>query len=172
MSSFTHPIVMPHSSALGCDRCANGCYDACQPVDCGSAPSWHRQIDGKCDELSDAWDTSGYAAIATPATSAQVAKAWGGPDPEVGGSVVVSATGEKVGELVMGGKEALNVPRRLEPLHDPLSSSSCSTGFSNPKLAGVIHYTHYSLMVFGYTRIPIVAWLRECPASAPMRQIG
>jgi bacterioferritin len=29
------------------------------------------------------------------------------------------------------------------------------------ELAGVIHYTHYSLMVFGYTRIPIVAWLRE-----------
>jgi bacterioferritin len=25
----------------------------------------------------------------------------------------------------------------------------------------VIRYTHYSLLVFGYTRIPIVAWLRE-----------
>lgn len=29
------------------------------------------------------------------------------------------------------------------------------------ELAGVVRYTHYSLMVFGYTRIPIVAWLRD-----------
>jgi bacterioferritin len=29
------------------------------------------------------------------------------------------------------------------------------------ELAGVVHYTHYSLMVFGYNRIPIVSWLRE-----------
>jgi bacterioferritin len=29
------------------------------------------------------------------------------------------------------------------------------------ELAGVVRYTHYSLMVFGYTRIPIVSWLRE-----------
>src|ERR1700689_4018343 len=29
------------------------------------------------------------------------------------------------------------------------------------ELAGVIRYTHYSFLVFGYTRIPIVAWLRE-----------
>ncbi len=29
------------------------------------------------------------------------------------------------------------------------------------ELAGVVRYTHYSLMVFGHTRIPIVAWLRE-----------
>ncbi|MEO0649297.1 MAG: ferritin-like domain-containing protein [Planctomycetota bacterium] len=28
------------------------------------------------------------------------------------------------------------------------------------ELAGVVRYTHYSLMVFGYTRIPIVSWLR------------
>ncbi|MHC4077616.1 MAG: ferritin-like domain-containing protein [Planctomycetota bacterium] len=28
------------------------------------------------------------------------------------------------------------------------------------ELAGVLRYTHYSLMVFGYTRIPIVSWLR------------
>ena len=27
------------------------------------------------------------------------------------------------------------------------------------ELAGSIHYTHYSFMVFGYTRIPIVSWL-------------
>ena len=29
------------------------------------------------------------------------------------------------------------------------------------ELAGVVRYTHYSLMVFGYNRIPIVAWLKE-----------
>jgi bacterioferritin len=29
------------------------------------------------------------------------------------------------------------------------------------ELAGVVRYTHYSLMVFGNTRIPIVAWLRS-----------
>ncbi len=29
------------------------------------------------------------------------------------------------------------------------------------ELAGVVRYTHYSLMVYGYTRIPIVGWLRE-----------
>jgi bacterioferritin len=29
------------------------------------------------------------------------------------------------------------------------------------ELAGVIRYTHYSLLVFGYGRIPIVSWMRE-----------
>lgn len=29
------------------------------------------------------------------------------------------------------------------------------------ELAGVVRYTHYSMMVFGYNRIPIVSWLRE-----------
>src|ERR671913_1301309 len=29
------------------------------------------------------------------------------------------------------------------------------------ELAGVVRYTHYSFLVFGYNRIPIVAWLRE-----------
>lgn len=29
------------------------------------------------------------------------------------------------------------------------------------ELAGAVRYTHYSLMVFGYNRIPIVSWLRE-----------
>jgi bacterioferritin len=28
------------------------------------------------------------------------------------------------------------------------------------ELAGVVHYTHYALMVFGYNRIPIVSWLK------------
>lgn len=28
------------------------------------------------------------------------------------------------------------------------------------ELAGVVRYTHYALMVFGYNRIPIVSWLQ------------
>lgn len=46
-----------------------------------SAPStWHLQINGRRDGLSDARDTRDYAAMATPVTSAQVAKAWVRPD--------------------------------------------------------------------------------------------
>jgi len=29
------------------------------------------------------------------------------------------------------------------------------------ELAGVVRYTHYSLLVFGHSRIPIVSWLRS-----------
>lgn len=29
------------------------------------------------------------------------------------------------------------------------------------ELAGVVRYTHYSLMVFGHARIPIIDWLRS-----------
>ena len=35
------------------------------------------------------------------------------------------------------------------------------------ELAGAIHYTHYSFMVYGYTRIPIVKWL-EAQATESM----
>ncbi|HKO95780.1 MAG TPA: ferritin-like domain-containing protein [Pyrinomonadaceae bacterium] len=28
------------------------------------------------------------------------------------------------------------------------------------ELAGVVRYTHYALMIFGHSRIPIVSWLR------------
>jgi len=33
-------------------------------------------------------------------------------------------------------------------------------------LAGVVRYTHYSLLVFGFGRIPIVSWLRDQAAEA------
>lgn len=33
-------------------------------------------------------------------------------------------------------------------------------GILEAELAGVVRYTHYSFMVFGYGRIPIVSWLR------------
>src|SRR3989338_7211926 len=29
------------------------------------------------------------------------------------------------------------------------------------ELAGVVRYTHYSLMVYGYNRLPIVSWLKD-----------
>ena len=29
------------------------------------------------------------------------------------------------------------------------------------ELAGVVRYTHYSLMIYGHNRIPIVSWLRS-----------
>ncbi len=34
------------------------------------------------------------------------------------------------------------------------------------ELAGSIHYTHYSFMVYGYNRIPIVSWLRGQAAES------
>lgn len=34
------------------------------------------------------------------------------------------------------------------------------------ELAGVVRYTHYSLMVYGYNRLPIVAWLKENAAES------
>ncbi|WP_018610782.1 ferritin-like domain-containing protein [Uliginosibacterium gangwonense] len=33
------------------------------------------------------------------------------------------------------------------------------------ELAGVVRYTHYSLMVYGYHRIPIVSWLKDNAAE-------
>lgn len=29
------------------------------------------------------------------------------------------------------------------------------------ELAGVVRYTHYSLMIFGFTRLPIVSWFQQ-----------
>jgi hypothetical protein len=65
-------------------------------------------------------DTRDYAAMATPVTSAQVAKAWVRPDRRSPAVSWSRLRRKNVGDLVMGGKEALNLPRRLEPLHDPL----------------------------------------------------
>ena len=42
------------------------------------------------------------------------------------------------------------------------------------ELAGVVRYTHYSLLVFGYGRIPIVSWMRAQATEALMhaQQVG
>jgi len=34
------------------------------------------------------------------------------------------------------------------------------------EMAGMVRYTHYSLMTYGYNRIPIVSWLREQAAES------
>jgi bacterioferritin len=34
------------------------------------------------------------------------------------------------------------------------------------ELAGVVRYTHYSFLVFGFGRIPIVSWLRQQASEA------
>ena len=38
---------------------------------------------------------------------------------------------------------------------------ACLNRLLESELAGVVRYTHYSLLVFGYGRIPIVSWLRD-----------
>ena len=42
------------------------------------------------------------------------------------------------------------------------------------ELAGVVRYTHYSFMIFGASRIPIVSWMREQAAEsqAHAHQLG
>ena len=42
------------------------------------------------------------------------------------------------------------------------------------ELAGVVRYTHYSFLVFGFGRIPIVSWLREQANEALLhaQQVG
>jgi hypothetical protein len=44
----------------------------------------------------------------------------------------------RAGDLVMGGKEALNLPRRLEPLHDPLTSSGRLMGVFGPVIEAFV----------------------------------
>ncbi len=50
------------------------------------------------------------------------------------------------------------------------SLSEQATGVLNKilemELAGAVHYTNYSFMVYGYNRIPIVKWLREQAAES------
>ena len=40
------------------------------------------------------------------------------------------------------------------------------------ELAGTVRYTHYSLMTYGYGRIPIVSWLREQAAESLTTHTG
>ncbi len=47
-----------------------------------------------------------------------------------------------------------------EQILDQAAAVSLLNEILETELAGVVRYTHYALMVFGYSRIPIVSWLR------------
>ncbi len=51
---------------------------------------------------------------------------------------------------------------------------ACLNKIMELELAGVVRYSHYSLMVFGYGRIPIVSWMRgqATEALAHAQQAG
>src|SRR3954451_11917777 len=51
---------------------------------------------------------------------------------KAGGGILVGAAGEDVGDLIMDGQKPLHLPRRLEALHDPLSSSRRLVGILRP----------------------------------------
>jgi hypothetical protein len=85
------------------------------------------------------WIAFNYTSAGRKARWADPQRSWSGRDRNDGdvgpgsegldaagvricGGVTVSTAKENVGDLVMGGKEALNLPQRLEPLHDPLSA--------------------------------------------------
>ena len=57
---------------------------------------------------------------------------------EVRGGVVVSVVGKTAGDLIMDRKEALDLPRRLEPLHDPLSSPGRLGGVFSPVVEALV----------------------------------
>ena len=82
-------------------------------------------------------DTRDYAAMATPGDVGPGGEGLGAAGSEVCGGVMVSAAGEDVGDLVMSGKE-LNLPRRVEPLHDPLSSSGRLMGVFGPVIEALV----------------------------------
>src|SRR5438128_9133188 len=47
-----------------------------------------------------------------------------------------------------------------EPNYDRHAVVALLNEILETELAGVVRYTHYSLMIFGHNRIPIVSWLR------------
>lgn len=56
-------------------------------------------------------------------------------------------------------KTAASSSKRFGPIH---FQKVCDTlnEILKEELAGVVRYTHYSMMVYGYGRIPIVSWFR------------
>src|SRR5271165_3809984 len=57
---------------------------------------------------------------------------------ELRGGVLAWAAGEDVGDLIVGGKKPLHLPRRLEALHDPLSSASWLVGILRPVIEAFV----------------------------------
>src|SRR4051812_45795208 len=54
------------------------------------------------------------------------------------GGVLAGAAGENVGDLIMDGQKPLHLPRRLEALHDPLSSSRWLVGILRPVVEALV----------------------------------
>jgi bacterioferritin len=57
---------------------------------------------------------------------------------------------------------------------DKAAVNECLNELLEHELAGVVRYTHYAFMVFGYNRIPICSWLRGQAKESLMHadQIG
>ena len=58
----------------------------------------------------------------------------------------------------------IQVPVKKEPCMNDIDKERVVTLLNRileEELAGVVRYTHYSFLVFGYGRIPIVSWLRS-----------
>lgn len=49
----------------------------------------------------------------------------------------------------------------MQSQFDPKPAIEILNRILEAELAGVVRYVHYSLMVFGYNRIPIIGWLRD-----------
>jgi hypothetical protein len=54
------------------------------------------------------------------------------------GGVLVGTTGKNVGDLIMTGRKPRHLPRRLEALHDPLSSSRRLVGILRPVIEAFV----------------------------------
>ena len=51
---------------------------------------------------------------------------------------MVAAAGEKIGDLIMGRQKPLHLPRRVEPLQDPFSSSGRLVGSLRPVVEALV----------------------------------
>ena len=62
----------------------------------------------------------------------------------------------------------LESPRRknMEKALDKIAVVATLNRILETELAGVVRYTHYSLMITGYNRIPIVSWMRGQAAES------
>lgn len=53
-----------------------------------------------------------------------------------------------------------------EPEYDKKAVVALLNKLLEQEMAGVVRYTHYSFMVYGYSRIPIVSWLRSAATES------
>jgi len=49
----------------------------------------------------------------------------------------------------------------MNATYDKAAVVACLNNILEQELAGVVRYTHYAFMVFGYNRIPIVSWMES-----------